>query len=359
METNQLLINYYKKEELKRVRERHQKGMALAEIIKLANKEYINEEEIKEALGIEDEKDIDNPEIKNLEDKKNDITEETSVIMIEESKLKDYPNQPFNLYKEAKKNEVMESIKINGIMQPLIVRPLGDNGDYQIIAGHNRRNCAKEIGIKRLPCIVKENLTDDEAIIYLIDTNLCTRDNISTMERARAYRLKYDTYKKGNIKATIIDEVEKDNLGTVRATIIKEEKMSNGNVQRYLRLTYLIPELQQLIEEGKISKKAGEQISFLPEQEQTLLSRIINAKRIKMTEQIAKRIRKQSIASTDKNSKSFLTEEEITEIMQQQEVEKVDVITIRFKREEIERYFPNCKTEKEIKESILNNYMYN
>ena len=358
METNQLLINYYKKEELKKAKEIQQEGMPIDKIIQLANKNYITVEEIKETLGIDDEAEkYDNES--NLQDKKNDITEDINVVMIEENKLKDYPNQPFNLYKEAKKNEVMESIKINGIMQPLIVRPLGNNGEYQIIAGHNRRNCAKEIVIKKLPCIVKQNLTDDEALIYLIDTNLCTRETLSTMERARAYRLKYDTYKKGNIKATIIDEVEKDNLGTVRAKIIKEEKMSNGNVQRYLRLTYLIPEFQQLIEEGKISKKAGEQISFLPQEEQTLLFRIINAKRIKMTESIAKKIRKQSMSKINKNSKSFLTEEEITEIMMQKEVDKVDVITIRFKREEIERYFPNCKTEKEIKESILNNYMYN
>jgi len=110
METNQLLINYYKKEELKKAKERQQEGMPIDKIIQLANKNYITVEEIKETLGIDDEVEkYDNES--NLQDKKNDITEDTNVVMIEENKLKDYPNQPFNLYKEAKKNEVMESIK--------------------------------------------------------------------------------------------------------------------------------------------------------------------------------------------------------------------------------------------------------
>ena len=108
--------------------------------------------------------------------------------MIENNRLEDYPNQPFRMYDEDKKKEMMESIRINGIMQPLIVRPI-ENEKYQILAGHNRRNCAREIGINKLPCIVKENLTDDEAMIYLVDTNLCTRDKISPMERARAYKI--------------------------------------------------------------------------------------------------------------------------------------------------------------------------
>ena len=191
METNQLLINYYKKEEIKKVKQRQMEGLSNNEIINLANKTYITEEEIKSLLGIEnEEKNINDESDFIIEDEEieNNKIENNKIVMINEKNLENYPNQPFSLYEGDKKKEMIESIKLNGIMQPLIVRPLS-NGKYQILAGHNRRMCAKEIGINELPCIIKNNLSEDEAKIYLIDTNLCTRD-----------RIKYDTYKKRKIQ---------------------------------------------------------------------------------------------------------------------------------------------------------------
>ena len=278
METNQLLINYYKKEEIKKVKQRQMEGLSNNEIINLANKTYITEEEIKQLLGIENEE-------KNINDESDFIIEDeeienNKIVMINEKKLENYPNQPFSLYEGDKKKEMIESIKLNGIMQPLIVRPLS-NGKYQILAGHNRRMCAKEIGINELPCIIKNNLSEDEAKIYLIDTNLCTRDNISPIEKAKAYRIKYDTYKKRKIQTSVIEEIKRDNNG-LRAELAREEKTSNGTIQRYLRLTYLISELQELIEQGKLSINLGEKISFIPNEEQKILNEMILNKEIKL-----------------------------------------------------------------------------
>ncbi|MBS1339622.1 MAG: ParB N-terminal domain-containing protein [Clostridia bacterium] len=151
METNQLLINYYKKEELKKAKKRYQEKMTIDEIIRLANKEYITEEEIKETLGIYDDEIEEQDLEENMKEETNIVVDDgyeeksdanEQVVLIEESKLEDYPNQPFKLYNEDKKKEMIESIKINGIMQPLIVRPI-KNEKYQILAGHNRRICAK------------------------------------------------------------------------------------------------------------------------------------------------------------------------------------------------------------------------
>ena len=310
METNQLLINYYKKEEIKKAKQRRQEGRTLEEIIRLSNKEYISVEEIKNALGIDDDDEIEENQTIEQEEHKvdeydevvegeefsnnenNDNNSNNKVVMIEENKLEDYPNQPFKLYDDDKKKEMMKSIRINGIMQPLIVRPIKE-GKYQILAGHNRRNCAREVGLTKLPCIIKENLTDDEAKIYLIDTNLCTRDNISPMERARAYRIKYDTYKKRNIKTSVLEEVKKDNYGMAKAAMIKEEKSSNGTIQRYLRLTYLIPELQNAIDKGKIKINTGEKISFLSKEEQHYIAELLE-ENIKISDSIAKRIKQKS-----------------------------------------------------------------
>ena len=374
METNQLLVNYYKKEEIKKAKQRRQEGNTLEEIIRLANKEYISVEEIKQALGIDDDYNIEKKEeIKpeeneidkhdtiiedeesNNEDNVENNDENVKVVMIAENRLEDYPNQPFKLYDDDKKQEMIESIKINGIMQPLIVRPI-EGGKYQILAGHNRRNCAKEVGLTELPCIIKDNLTDDEAKIYLIDTNLCTRDNISPMERARAYRIKYDTYKKRNIKTSVLEEVRKDNYGMARSMMIKEEKSSNGTIQRYLRLTYLIPELQELVEKGKLSLNFGEKISFLSSEEQRVLSEILLDEKIKLTENLIKKIRKTSENYKLDSPLHFLSKEEMLDLIKNGskiQLEFVEKISITFTKEEMLRYFSKYKTVEEIKQYIL------
>ena len=369
METNQLLINYYKKEEIKKAKQRRQEGSTLEEIIRLSNKEYISVEEIKQALGIDDDEVIENKEIKEEEHKideydeiiedeenNNEQTVESNnnnvkVVMIAEDKLEDYPNQPFKLYDADKKQEMIESIKINGIMQPLIVRPI-EEGKYQILAGHNRRNCAKEIGLIELPCIIKENLTDDEAKIYLIDTNLCTRDNISPMERAKAYRMKYDTYKKRNIKTLMIEEIKKDNYGMARAAMMKEEKTSNGTIQRYLRLTYLIPELQEAIDNDKIKINTGEKLSFLPKQEQHYIAELLE-ENIKISDNTAKRIRQKSEQCRIEDIYHYLNKEEIKDIVGKKDEFMQEAIKVIFYKNEIEKYFENRKTESQIKQYIF------
>lgn len=352
METNQLLINYYKKEEIKKAKQRQMEGLSNNEIINLANKTYITEEEIKQLLGIENEE-------KNINDESDFIIEDeeienNKIVMINEKNLENYPNQPFSLYEGDKKKEMIESIKLNGIMQPLIVRPLS-NGKYQILAGHNRRMCAKEIGINELPCIIKNNLSEDEAKIYLIDTNLCTRDNISPIEKAKAYRIKYDTYKKRKIQTSVIEEIKRDNNG-LRAELAREEKTSNGTIQRYLRLTYLIPELQELIEQGKLSINLGEKISFIPNEEQKILNGMILNKEIKLNEKLIRKIRNTlAIKKLDKPGQ-HLSEEEIRDVIEDKSKIKLDIIeniTITFSKEEVMRYFKDYKYESEIKAYIV------
>lgn len=352
METNQLLINYYKKEEIKKAKQRQMEGLSNNEIINLANKTYITEEEIKQLLGIENEE-------KNINDESDFIIEDeeienNKIVMINEKNLENYPNQPFSLYEGDKKKEMIESIKLNGIMQPLIVRPLS-NGKYQILAGHNRRMCAKEIGINELPCIIKNNLSEDEAKIYLIDTNLCTRDNISPIEKAKAYRIKYDTYKKRKIQTSVIEEIKRDNNG-LRAELAREEKTSNGTIQRYLRLTYLIPELQELIEQGKLSINLGEKISFIPNEEQKILNGMILNKEIKLNEKLIRKIRNTlAIKKLDKPGQ-HLSKEEIIDVIGDKSKIKLDIIeniTITFSKEEVMRYFNDYKYESEIKAYIV------
>lgn len=367
-ETNEVLMNYYKKQELMKAKQRLEEKKTKAEILQLADYRFITEEEIKEALGFDfiedpelpvkehivDEVDYiveDEVDVEIEENAEYSVQENIKATLIDDSKLEDYPNQPFKLYDDEKKKEMIESIRNFGIMQPLIVRPI-DNEKYQILAGHNRRRCAKELGIIKYPCIIKENLSDDEAKIYLIDTNLCTRDKISPMERARAYKIKYDTYKKKNIKTSMFEEIKMDNVGIARAKLIKEENSSVGTVQRYLRLTYLIPALQEFADKGKISLTVGEKLSFLPVEEQKFVAEIIKDN-IKINDNMAQKIRKESERYKKEDYTNFLVKDEMLEIIKPVKKKEDDLIRVPFTREEIDRYFGVVEDIEELKRRII------
>lgn len=365
-ETNEVMMNHYKKQELIKAKKRLDEKMTKAEILKLADTRFITADEIKEALGFDfiedlepvkeqehivDEVDyvVEDEELQENIEKENKI----ETIYIEDSKLEDYPNQPFKLYDEEKRKEMLESIKNFGIMQPLIVRPIKD-GKYQILAGHNRRSCARELGINKYPCIIKENLSDDEAKIYLIDTNLCTRDKISPMERARAYKIKYETYKKKNIKTSVFDEVKKDNAGAL-STLMKEEKTSNASIQRYLRLTYLIPALQEFADKGKISLTVGEKLSFLPNEEQKFVAEIISDN-VKINDSMAQKIRKESEKYKKEDYYTFLVKEDMIDLIKPRKKVNEDnrqYVLVKFYSDEIDRYFGVVNDIEELKRRII------
>ena len=365
--TNEVLMNHYKKQEIRKAKERlEQQKMTKAEVLKLADERFVTADEIKEALGFEF---IDDPEpVKEqehvvdevdyvIEDEENkDVaeykTEENiTATLIEDSKLEDYPNQPFRAYDENKKKEMIESIKNFGIMQPLIVRPT-NNGKYQILAGHNRRRCAKEIGITKYPCIIKENLTDDEAKIYMVDTNLCTRDKISPMEKARAYKMKFDIYNKNKIEISMLEEIKKDNNGTARAALIKDENTSSTNIQRYLRLMYLIPTLQEKVDKEIIGVHVGEKLSFLPVEEQRFVAELIN-ENVKITENIALKIKRQSEKYKKEDINNYLLKHEMLELIKPVKKKEDDWIRVPFTREEIDRYFGVVNDIDDLRQKML------
>lgn len=365
-ETNEVMMNHYKKQELIKAKKRLDEKMTKAEILKLADTRFITADEIKEALGfdfIEDPEPVKEQEhivdevdyVVEDEDLQEPIQKETKIeaTLIEDSELEDYPNQPFKLYDEDKRKEMIESIRNFGIMQPLIVRPIKD-GKYQILAGHNRRSCARELGITKYPCIIKENLSDDEAKIYLIDTNLCTRDKISPMERARAYKIKYDTYKKRNIKTSMFEEIKRDNTGALD-TLIKEEKTSAGSIQRYLRLMYLIPSLQEFADKGEISLTVGEKLSFLPNEEQKFVAELIRDN-IKINDNMAQKIRKESERYKREDYYNFLVKEDMLDLIKPRKKVNEDereYVFVKFYSDEIDRYFGVVNDIEELKRRII------
>lgn len=317
------------------------------------NEETDNEEFDKN--DIDDLEEIEESEIEIIEDQKEAVLETENIEnekyeIIKDEDLEDFPNQPFKMYSESRKNTMIESIKINGIIEPIIVRKT-ENGKYQILSGHNRRLCGREAGITEFRCIVKENMTEDEARLYMVDSNLMVRDVMPT-ERGKALSIRKECLKNEKIASKIENEIMQDNvdkLDTIQQKMIEENQMSNGNIQRYIRLNYLIPQLGEMVDNKVINLKTGENLSFLSKKEQRDVSNIIEKENIKISEGMSKKIKKASESGE-------LTKELMKQILIKEKDKKLEIRVVFFE-DEIQKYFKKINngnvTAKECKDYII------
>ncbi|MBR0491928.1 MAG: ParB N-terminal domain-containing protein [Clostridia bacterium] len=311
------------------------------------NYSYTDTEE-KEINAINEEINYDDDEKYNYNSSEEKTTEEKSnnneIKYLKFEDLEDYPDQPFKLYNEAQNEEMVRSIRINGIIQPLIVRPL-ENGKYQILSGHNRKYCGEKAGIIYFPCKVKKGLTDDEAKLYLVDANLATREEILPSERARALLMRQSAYRSKRIREKIEAELYGDEgnqeQGSIREKIQEIENMSTGNLQRYLRLNYLDEGLQQLVDQKKLKLKQAESISYLRKPEQKIIAKMIANDNTNISENQAKLL---------KDSKEILNMDLIKKILNKP-TEKSKKVTIEV--EKLNGFYDNIEDLKELKEKII------
>lgn len=310
-------------------------------------------EDIEELEEIQDD-DIEIIEDDNENEKQNIIEEELKenerYEIIKDEDLEDFPNQPFKIYSESRKNTMIESIKINGIIEPIVVRKI-ENNKYQILSGHNRRLCGREAGLKEFRCIVKENMTEDEARLYMVDSNLMVRDVMPT-ERGKALSIRKECLKNEKIASKIENEILQDNIDkqdTIQQKMIEENKMSNGNIQRYMRLNYLIPPLGDMVDERKINLKTGENLSFLSRKEQRDIVNLIEKENIKVSEAMSKKIKKSSESGE-------LTKEVMKQILIKDKDKKLEIRVV-FYEDEISKFFNKINngnvTAKDCKDYIL------
>ena len=188
---------------------------------------------------------------------------ESSLEKVENINIKDidnFPNHPFKVIENEELLQMVESIKDKGVIVPVLVRPTAD-GRYEMISGHRRKRATELAGIDKIPCIIR-NLSDDEAIIAMVDSNL-QREEILPSERAFAYKMKYDALKhQGKTLGQVVPKIRTSQL------IADEVGESEKNIRRYIRLTYLIPELLNKVDEKIIAFNPGVEISYLKEEEQ-------------------------------------------------------------------------------------------
>ena len=271
----------------------------------------------------------------------NDIEPDEKIVEIEMERLRSFRNHPFKVKADADMLQLIESISKYGVMNPLIVRPIPE-GVYEIISGHRRKYAAQQLGFRKLPVIIRV-MRDDDAVINMVDSNL-QREKICPSEKAFAYKMKYDAIKrKGGRKKRSQD----DHYLTGRKTVeLMGEDFGDSpkQVQRFLKLTELIPELLEMLDEGAIGFNPAYEIAFLKTEEQNDLIEAMNFTQSMPSLSQAQRIKKLSIQGR-------LTLGRMKEILG--EVKKGEISRVMFKNEQLYQYFPREYTPQQMKEKIL------
>ncbi len=186
------------------------------------------------------------------------------------SQIRDFPDHPYQVKDDECMNDLVSSIKERGLIQPIIVRSIEDNL-YEMVSGHRRKRAFELAGLKSIPAKVVE-LTRDEAILVMVDSNL-QREVILPSEKAKAYKMRLDAMKRQGQRSDLTSRPMGDKLNNKRACEILGEAVgeSERQVQRYIRLTELIPEMLDLVDEGKVAMRPAVEISYLPKESQEQL----------------------------------------------------------------------------------------
>ncbi len=257
--------------------------------------------------------------------------------------LHPFKNHPFKITQDQAMEDLVESIKEYGILTPLVVRPR-DDGEYEIVSGHRRHFAAMQAGVKSVPAVVYP-MDDDKAVIWMVDSNL-QREDILPSERAKAYKMKLDAIKHQGERADLTSDQVGPKLSLKRSDEIVAESSgtSKTQVQRYIRLTNLVPELLDMVDEKKIAMSPAVELSYLkPEEQEQFLEACDYAQSTPSLSQ-AQRLRKMS-------QEGKFTMASACDIMS--EVKKGDIDRVSFKTEQLRKYFPKSYTNEQMQKQII------
>ncbi len=262
-----------------------------------------------------------------------------SLTSIPINKLHPFKDHPYKVLDNDEMNNLAESIQENGILTPLLVRPLeGDVDEYEVISGHRRLHAAQKAGKTEVPAFIYP-IDRDAAGILLVDSNL-HREHILPSEKAFAYKLKLNALNhQGKTSGQVGQKWSRDQIS---------ETESGRTVQRYIRLTNLIPELLDLMDEGRIAFSVGVELSYLDQESQECLADLIDRDDRTPSYSQAVRMHKESIADTDGIGLPWYR---IAEIMSEDKPNQRE--QIRLRRDDLSKYFPSSYTDDQIKRDIL------
>lgn len=257
------------------------------------------------------------------------------VRIIPLGELHPFKDHPFKIQNNEEMQRMIESIRKVGAITPALARPLPDGG-YELISGHRRLAACQVLGMETMPVIVRE-MSDDEAVIAMVDANL-QRETILPSEKAFAYKMKLDALNhQGVSSGQLVQKWSRE--------IMAEDAPDSGRqIQRYIRLTYLIPELLSMVDDGKIAFNPAVEISYLEHSEQLVLLDAMSLNDCTPSHAQAIRLKKMS-------QDGVLTDEAIHDIMSEEKPNQAE--QIRFKRDDFKEYFPARYTDEQIKRDIL------
>ena len=256
------------------------------------------------------------------------------------SSISNFPNHPYQVKENEEMEDFVENIKENGVIHPVIVRPKED-GTYEMISGHRRKRACELAGIKEIPAIVRD-MSDEEATILMVDSNK-QRERILPSEKAFAYKMKLEAMKKQGKRNDLTSRPMVDKLKS--ADIIGEEVGESGRqIQRYIRLTELIPELLQLVDDEKMKLRPAVEISYLTKSEQEYVFEVMEYNEVFPSHPQARELKKLS-------ADGKLTDDDIDRILSEEKPNQKE--NIKFSVDKVKVYFPKEYTPTEMQKIIV------
>ena len=263
------------------------------------------------------------------------------IVYLPTDKLRPFAEHPYKVIDNDEMESLVESIKMQGVLTPIVVRPTSD-GAYEIVSGHRRVFACRKLGIFEVPTVVRE-LTREEAIVVMADSNL-HRDGLLPSEKAFAYKMKLDAIKRQGERTDLTSDHRGQKSLTSVERIALESDESKSQVQRYIALTNLIPEFLQMVDEGKMALTPAVEISRLHKESQKMLHRMCDI--CDCTPSYSQTVRMRRLAD-----EGALGWEQISEIMSEEKANQKEKVTLFM--EDLKKYYPRSATPKDITTDIM------
>ena len=265
------------------------------------------------------------------------------VVTLNPADISDFPNHPFKVKQDEAMAEMVDSVRQYGVLVPALVRPKADGG-YEMVAGHRRKCAAMLAGITEMPCIIR-NLTDDEATIIMVDSNL-QRETILPSEKAFAYKMKLEAMKRQGQRSDLTSAPLEPKLKVSRSNeeLAASSPDSRSQIQRYIRLTELIPPVLDMVDSSKIAFRPAVELSYLSKEQQQSLYDTMECE--DCTPSLAQAIKMKEFSRDGK-----LTEEVILSIMQEEKPNQRE--QFKMPKERISKYFAPGTPAQKIEDTII------
>ena len=265
------------------------------------------------------------------------------VVTLNPAEISDFPNHPFKVKQDEAMAEMVDSIRKYGVLVPALVRPKEDGG-YEMVAGHRRKFAVALAELTEIPCIVR-NLTDDEATIIMVDSNL-QRETILPSEKAFAYKMKLDAMKRQGQRSDLTSALLEPKLKGSRSNeeLAANSPDSRSQIQRFIRLTELIPPVLQMVDDGKIAFRPAVELSYLSKEQQKSLYSTMECE--DCTPSLAQAIKMKEFSKDGK-----LTDEVILSIMQEEKPNQKE--QFKMPKERISKYFAPGTPAQKIEDTII------